>query len=172
MRVTPFIVSKIFIGWILLICIVLTVLLCNIPSEYKTFYRFGPHKDLRILGIQIDNGWKYFGVFLYSFINSVFRAAFHNYLNPWMINNVQDESRPKQHLDRYSVYEIASVCVIYQWTDWLLYMNILLAQIDMMIIEVSADLMMSYVTTYYYLGTPSREFTPLRTISFEQSAAR
>jgi hypothetical protein len=66
-----------------------------------------------------------------------------------MINNVQDEERPKQHLKRYNVFEIATVCVVYNWTDWLLYMNILLAQIDMML----ADLMMSYVTTYYYLGT-------------------
>lgn len=165
MKVTPFVVAKAFIGWILLICIVLTILLCNTSDEYKRFYRFGPHNDLRILGIQIDTGWKYFGVVLYSFVNSIFRTAFHNYLNPWMINNVQDEERPKQHLKRYNVFEIATVCVVYNWTDWLLYMNILLAQIDMMLIEVTADLMMSYVTTYYYLGTPKLQTSTTENLS-------
>jgi hypothetical protein len=73
-----------------------------------------------------------------------------------MINNVQDEDKDKQHLDHYTVYEIAGVSVIYNWLDWLLYMNILLAQIDMMIIEVVGELLISYITTYYYLKTPKR----------------
>ena len=139
-------------------------MLCNTSSEYKKFYKFGPHKDLQILGLQIDNGWKYFGVVVYSFINSIFRAAFHNFLNPWIVNNVQDGTQPKHHLDHYSVYEIVTVCVIYNWTDWLLYMNILLAQIDMMLIEVLADILISYATTYYYLRSDcdySSEFSAL-----------
>lgn len=87
----------------------------------------------------------------YSFVNSIFRTVYHNYLNPWIINNVQDEERCKKHLLKWNVYEITSVSVVYNWTDWLLYMNILLAQVDMMIVEVFADLLMSLVTTYYYL---------------------
>jgi len=160
MNVNPNVVAKVFMGWILFISIILTVLLTNTPKEYKAFYKFGPHDDLRILGIQINTPWKYFGVVSYSFINSIFRAAFHNYLNPWMINNVQDEERSKAHLRRYDVYEIATICVVYNWADWLLYMNILLAQVDMMIIEVVSDLVMSYVTTYYYLGTPRIKHHP------------
>ena len=152
MKITPYIVSKAFITWIMIISIILIILLCNTSGEYKRFYRFGPHSELIILGIKIDTGWKYFGIVLYSFINSIFRTAYHNYLNPWMINNVQDEERPFGHLKIYNVYEIATVCVVYNWTDWLLYMNILLAQIDMMFIEISADLLMSYLTTYYYMG--------------------
>ena len=168
MRINPYIVSKVFIGWIATICVVLIALLNNTSPEYTTFYRFGPHEDLRIMGIKIDTASKYFGIVMYSFINSIFRTAYHNYLNPWMINNVQDEERQKTHLKRYNVYEIATVCVIYNWTDWLLYMNILLAQIDMMLIEVAADLLMSYIVTFYYLRTPLlhieniAELVPLR----------
>jgi len=154
--IQPNIVSKFFIGWICFVCTSLTILLCNTSDIYKSFYRFGPHSDLIILGIQIDTNIKYSCIIAYSFTNSIFRTIFAKYLHPWMINNVQDEDKDKQHLDHYTVYEIAGVSVIYNWLDWLLYMNILLAQIDMMIIEVVGELLISYITTYYYLKTPKR----------------
>lgn len=154
MKMSPFIVSKLFICWLSIIYILLSVLLHNASHEQKTFYRFGPHSDLKILGICIDTDLKYSCLIAYSFINSIFRATLHNYLTPWMINNVQDEQISKKHLNYYNVFEITTISVIYTWTDWLIYMNILLTQIDMMIIEVSGDLIMSYITTYYYLNTP------------------
>jgi hypothetical protein len=154
MNINPFIVSKLFICWIIIIYVLLTALLHNTSQEYKTFYRFGPHSELKILGISIDTDEKYLGVITYSFVNSIFRATLHNYLTPWMINNIQDEEKSKKHLNYYNVFELTTVCVIYTWTDWLIYMNILLTQIDMMIIEVSGDLIMSYITTYYYLINP------------------
>lgn len=157
MKITPFLVSKLFICWLAVIYVLLTVLLHNTCEEYKSFYRFGPHKDLKILGICIDTDLKYFGVVAYSFINSIFRATLHNYLTPWMINNVQDEAKSKKHLSYYNVFEVTTVSVVYTWTDWLIYMNVLLTQIDMMIIEVSGDLIMSYITTYYYLISPIKQ---------------
>lgn len=151
MEINPFVVSKLFICWLVIIYALLTAFLHNTSKEYKSFYRFGPNSDLQILGIRIDTDLKYFGIITYSFINSIFRAILHNYLTPWMINNVQDEDKSKEHLNYYNVFEITTVTVVYTWTDWLIYMNVLLAQIDMMIIEVAGDLIMSYITTYYYL---------------------
>lgn len=156
-KINPFVVSKLFICWIAIIYILLTALLHNTSQEYKSFYRFGPHHELKILGISIDTDLKYFGIIAYSFINSIFRATLHNYLTPWMINNIQDEEKSKKHLSYYNVFELTTVSVIYNWTDWLIYMNILLTQIDMMIIGVSGDLIMSYVTTYYYLTAPIKK---------------
>lgn len=121
----------------------------------KSFYKFGPHDNFIILGIKINTTWKYTGIVVYSFINSLFRAVFHNVLAPWMINNVQDEHKSKMGLKHVTAYEVCSVHVIYNWVDWLLYMNILLAQIDMMIIEIVADLLMTCATTYYYLRPPN-----------------
>lgn len=151
MKINPFTVSKLFICWLVIIYISLTVLLSN--TSNNIFYRFGPNSDLKILGVCIDTNLKYFGIITYSFTNSIFRATLHNYLTPWMINNVQDEDKSKKHLNYYNVFEITTVSVVYTWTDWLIYMNILLTQIDMMIIEISGDLIMSYITTYYYLTT-------------------
>ena len=163
-NVSPYIVSKIFIGWIVIISLVLSFLLVNTNAEKKKFYRFGPHEDLWILGIQINTYWKWMGVVGYSFLNSIFRTVLHNYLNPWIINNIQDEERSKQHLKKWNVYEVTTVAIVYNWTDWLLYMNILLAQIDMMIVEVVADVLMSLGTTYYYLGTPKKNVEGMREV--------
>lgn len=155
------IISRSFITWIVFVLVVLSVMVTNSTDTSKSFYKFGPHENFIILGIKINTGWRYFIIVLYSFVNSLFRAIFHNVLTPWMINNIQDESRDKSNINRTIAYEVTSVHVIFNWVDWLLYMNILLAQIDMMIIEVSADLLMSCATTYYYL----RPQTPITAFS-------
>ena len=152
--ISPYIVSKVFIVWMAIVCLVLTIVLCNTPDKYKTFYKFGPNENLIILGIKIDTYTKYMIIVSYSFINSIFRTIHHSFLSPWMIHNVRDEERDKVHLNHFSVYEISTVLVIYTWLDWLLYMNILLAQVDMVIIETLGELIISCITTYYYLQTP------------------
>jgi hypothetical protein len=148
------ILSKLFIAWIVIVVCGLSAMVSQSDEEYRKFYHVGPRDDLVILGIKINTGGKYIIVVLYSLINSVFRTCYHNVMHPWVINNVQDESRSKTHLNRYQVYEISTINVVYNWVDWLLYMNILLAQIDMMIVEIVADLTTTLVLTRYYLSVP------------------
>ena len=151
------IISKLFMIWVLIIYVVLYNVLKNTTDDYKHFYRFGPNPDLIIMGIQINTMSKYYFLITYSFVNSVFRTIHHNYLHPWILSNVQNETKNKDDLNHYSVYQIVTISTIYNWTDWLLYMNILLSQIDMMIVEIIADLAISYITTYYYLKTPAKK---------------
>jgi hypothetical protein len=147
--------SKLFIAWIAVILCGLAVMVTQSDDEgLLRFYHIGPRDDLVILGIKIDTSGKYMIVIIYSLIGSIFRTCYYNVMQPWIINNVQDESRSKKHLDRYRVYETCTINVIYHWVDWLLYMNILLAQIDMMIVEIIADLMTTLVLTRYYLSVP------------------
>ncbi len=120
-------------------------------SLENKFFNFGPSKDFKIIGICIDTYAKYCIIICYCFANSIFRTLHTNYLHPWIVNNVQDQKADKKGLVKKEVFFIVSISVIYHWTDWLLYMNILLAQIDMLIIEVFADLGMSCITTSYYL---------------------
>lgn len=147
--------------WVIIIYVILYAVLNNTSDKYKEFYRIGPNEDLIIMGIQINTLPKYYFLVTYSFINSVFRTIHHNYLHPWILNNVQNEVKSKEHLNKYVVYQIVTISTIYNWTDWLLYMNILLAQIDMMIVEIVADLGISYVTTYYYLKTSAEKSKPI-----------
>ena len=60
-------------------------------------------------------------------------------------------------------YEVTYVSTIYNWVDWYIYMNLLLAQVDMLLTEILADLIMSGLVTYYYLGSP-----PIKNVEMEE----
>ena len=151
-QLSPRVISRVFMVWMTIIYTTFVIILSNTSDKYKEFYRIGPHEDLVILGIQIDTIPKYWFLVTYSFVNSIFRTLSHSYIRPWILNNIQNEQKEKVNVvDHKLAYEMITISTIYEWTDWLLYMNILLSQIDMMIVEIIAELGISYCTTYYYL---------------------
>lgn len=122
-------------------------------KEQMNFYSFGPNEHLKIMGFIIDDYEKYFAVVVYCFINSMFRTLYQSVLHSWLINNIQDECKKKHVGLRGFAYEVTCVTTIYNWFDWYIYMNILLSQIDMVLFEICADLIMSNTLTSYYLTT-------------------
>lgn len=144
-------VSKAICGWMIVVIISMASLSGYMDDTQRKFYRFGPGPNLKVLGLTIDSAGRYIGVVSYSFINSAFRTLHHNVLQPWLVNTIQDDTRHKpKHIHRLA-FEITTIATIYQWFDWFIYMNMLLAQIDMVVVEVVADLIMSICTTAYYL---------------------
>lgn len=117
----------------------------------KSFYRIGPHSNLSLLGFTIDTETKYALVIAYCIANSAIRTVQQEVLSPWLINHVRDSDRCKSSDVRKYAYEITTVNTLYQWVDWLLYMNILLSQIDMVVIETLTNLIATNFTTYLYL---------------------
>jgi hypothetical protein len=77
-------------------------------------------------------------------------------LNPWLINNVQNINIVKPKQISGFAYEVTYVVTIYNWVDWYVYMNLLLAQVDLFLTEMFADVLMSSLTTYYYLNTEAK----------------
>lgn len=152
-RSVQYLVCRAISIWMLVVTCTILGLSKYASGDQKKFYRFGPNSDLKILGLNIDNGGKYFGVVIYCFINSMFRTLYQSILHAWLINNVQDESKEKPRNIKGFAYEVTCVTTIYMWFDWFIYMNILLSQIDMVLIEICADLLMSVTTTMYYLKT-------------------
>lgn len=146
-------VIKSFILWLLFIfCALLLVLLFNKENTtYSSFYNTGPSNNLIILGIVIDTKLKYSCLVLFCSVNSCFRTLSHNFLASWLINNVQDNKANKETLNRSIVYSASIINVIYTWVDWLLYMNILLSQIDLFFCEVLSDIIVTCVCNNYYL---------------------
>lgn len=119
--------------------------------DEKSFYNFGPNDNLIILGFKINTNLKYTFVISYCFINSIFRTLYNSILHSWLINNIQDETKDKPVEIRRLAYEITCVTTIYAWFDWFIYINVLLSQIDMVLVEICADLIVSIITTTYYL---------------------
>lgn len=151
------IVSRWVLSWMIFIIISLSVIKIkyggredkNGDEDY--FYKMGPNIHLMIMGIRIDTYGKYFIVVSYCFVNSMSRTLCNNVLHSWLINQVQDETKDKKMISKRFAYEITCSTTIYFWFDWFIYMNILLSQIDMILIEIMTDLVMSLMTTNYYL---------------------
>ena len=140
--------------WIVLVITVLGVLLEKEDLLGTHVYRMGPNPDLYILGFCVDTVGKYVAVAAFCFVNSAIRTINGEILRSWITNQVQDISKPIR-VTTFEAYTISCVASVFGWFDFFMYMNILLAQVDMMFIEISADLVMTILVTAYYLtGNP------------------
>ena len=144
------IVGKGILLWMIFISGGLTYLVKSNDLDTK-IYRFGPGPELVILGFSIDTLPKYLSIAAFCLVNSGIRTLNNVILHSWITNQVRDVSKPVT-VSGFSAYEISYISSVYNWFDFFMYMNILLAQIDMMFIEIGADLIMTGLLTRYYLG--------------------
>ena len=149
------VVSRVITLWIIAVTMFLAFTLSNTKDSDMSMYRFGPHDDLFIIGICIDTYEKYFALVIYCSVNTCFRNMSHNIIGSWITLNVQDNTKEgrtaKMTLNRWNAYEITNIYTIYYWFDWFIYIHLLLAQIDIVIIEVLADLATNAAVTTWYL---------------------
>ena len=156
-------VSRVIAAWMIFI---LTILLSYIFANTEqfvgdtSFYRFGPNPELVILGITIDTPEKYGLIVLYAIINTVIRNLDHSIIAPWITLNVQNiNAQPTEDTekkDTHKQFEISIINTIYSWFDWLIYINMLLAQVDMFLLETITDVIAIYFVTRWYIK--NREF--------------
>lgn len=144
-------IAKGVLVWMLFISTVVGLMLKSAPKTLLTFYRFGPQDDLIIMGIVIDTNIKYMAIALFCIINSFIRSIETDVLHAWLINNVQDKEVPKPENIRRIAYEISVIHSMYYWWDWFVYMNILLAQFDLFLLEMISSIITSIITTHMYL---------------------
>ena len=140
---------------------ILTILLSYIFANTEqfvgdtSFYRFGPNPELVILGITIDTPEKYGLIVLYAVINTVIRNLDHSIIAPWITLNVQNiNAQPTEDTekkDTHKQFEISIINTIYSWFDWLIYINMLLAQVDMFLLETITDVIAIYFVTRWYI---------------------
>ena len=146
------IISRINILWMIIIVISIISLYSSMDSNQVQYYRFGPNSNLIIFGISINTYIKYIISMIYLCINCFIRTLNHNILTPWIINSVQDITIKKHNNIHFIAYEINYVITIYSWIDFYIYINILLAQVDMLLIEILCNVFISGFITKYYLN--------------------
>ena len=113
-------------------------------------FQIGPNENLIIFGVVIDTATKYLAMVSFCFVNSGIRTLNHNILQPFIINVIQDKEN-KMAITYKQSYELSFVYTIYNWFDFFMYMNILMSQIDMLFIEITADLIITFVLTTDYV---------------------
>lgn len=146
-------VAKGILLWIVFIIFMMSLLIQDNSSH---FFQVGPNKNLRIFGVIIDTSLKYTIVVGYTICSTVIRTLQQEVLLPWIIQNVQNDNEKNEYIKSHA-YEVILIDVTYRWFDWIMYMNILLSQIDMTIVEMVGNLVTSYYMTKYYLGYVKKE---------------
>lgn len=141
-------ISRYLGGWMLLVSLVLFACVHQAPSD--TFFRMGPHADLVLFGLAIDTFPKYLVVVLYTSVSTVVRTLQQEVLRPWIIQQVQND-RPKTGAVRRDAFWVVATETIFIWFDWFMYINILVAQADLMLVEMVGNLVVSLYTTWCYL---------------------
>lgn len=147
------IVAKGILGWITLISIFLggLALTGDGTGEDNGFFKIGPNERLRLFGRPINTLGRYFLVVFYTMVSTVVRTLQQEVVSPWIIQSVQNNEIKSEYVLRYGML-VVIVNVTYIWVDWFMYINILLAQVDLLVIEMAGNVAMSMYTTGLYLG--------------------
>jgi hypothetical protein len=78
-------------------------------------------------------------------------------VTPWITLNVQNTNQSitqsKVSNNNREQYEICIFNTMYTWFDWLIYIHMLLAQADMVLIEMTTDVIATCIVTHWYIKT-------------------
>lgn len=133
------------------------------------FFAVGPRDDLVILDIKINTFGRYAVVIMYTVISTVARTVLQEIVGPWLIQSVQND-KPKDEYTKKWAQEVAFGECVYRWFDWFMYMHILMAQVDMMVVELIGNLVAVFYTTRMYMRPKPVEAEELLPISETPSA--
>ena len=86
----------------------------------------------------------------YTIISAGMRALEMQVITPWVLKYVQTVDSKTDYARRHA-QEVVLIQTLYKWIDWLAYTIVLLTQIDLFVIEMTADLIISYFITAYYM---------------------
>jgi hypothetical protein len=145
--------TRLLEGWMTGIITAISVLLSK-ETSLDSFYRFGPSDTLVVIGLKINTYSIYACVLIYCFINTCIRNLNNQIVAPWITNVIHDTTVSKDHLSRTLIYEIVTISAVYTWVDWFIYINLLFAQIDMVIVEICTELIVTGFVTRMYLAIP------------------
>lgn len=144
-------VNKALLGWAAFCSLFLGIAVGVASDNSSTkFFTFGPREDLVILDVKINTGWRYSVVIGYTVVSTIARTVLQEIVSPWLIQTVQND-KPKDAYARRHAQEVAFGEVAYRWFDWFMYMHILMAQVDMMIVELIGNIIVVVYTTRMYL---------------------
>lgn len=140
--------SRILIAWM----VVLTfILFFNFPKENRDggFFAIGPNDNFVFMEIKINTLSKYFLLVLSMCLNTCIRNLNQDILNPWLIQNVQNEN--KLTYSNATAYEITIVNGMFTWFDYIFCLNLVIIQIDMILIQIFVDTIANAVITKIYI---------------------
>ena len=119
-------------------------------------YRIGPNPSFIILGVTIDTVQKYTMLCLYVITNIIIRNMNFNIISPWLIQNVQNTHTIQ--MPTAQIYQISVCFTLYGWVDSIIYINMILSQFDVILLEIMTDVLINiYITRNYLMNKDKLE---------------
>jgi len=144
-------ITRIILFWILSISSLIFYYNTTYNADTNSIFKYGPNNSLIILYIPINTPTRYIIVVLFCLFNSIIRSCNQNILHSWITNEILDLNN-NNVVDKRLCYEITVISSLYNWFDFFMYMNILMSQIDLFLVESLSDVLVSMFITNYYLG--------------------
>lgn len=139
----PLYVSRIISVWIFCIGMGISY------NFFITPFRIGPNPSFIILGVTIDTIQKYMMLCLYVITNIIIRNMNFNIISPWLIQNVQNTHALQ--MPTAQIYQISVCFTLYGWVDSIIYINMILSQFDVILLEIMTDVLINIYITRNYL---------------------
>jgi hypothetical protein len=135
------------------------------------FFRAGPGPGVVVFGAAVDT-WlcssrfarrakekpKYACLLGFCVVNSAVRTVYSESLAPWLVTRVQGSWGPSPLSGgggpepQALAYEVTVVHALYPWFDWLVSVNVLLVQADVLVVEAACNVVTSVLITRGYLA--------------------
>lgn len=161
----PHAVARALLLWIGVIGGVLLLAAASVGSEHdddntvasSRFFTAGPNSQLVLLGVPIHTWPRYMGVVVYTLGSTCFRTLHSEVLSPWIVTRVQTTDAKSKYAETHAV-TVVMTSVVFTWLDWFMYLNILLAQLDFLVVEVLGNVVVTlYITHSYMRGGGGRD---------------
>lgn len=89
--------------------------------------------------LKLDTWTRWSAVSVYTFLNHAISGTAGNVVDPWIMNEVQDDSHSRLRFSKRKAFFMIIFYKIAGWIDYVLYLVIALSRLDLMIIGMAAD---------------------------------
>lgn len=135
------------LAWMSFACIVFY----QLGAFHMHFMTFGPSDKTVFMGMTIDTWNKWYCLAIFSFLNTSTNEFLGNALQPWFQNTIQDHKCRFIPYTKTTCMSIILLYDVYTHVMSIFGIYLLFSQIDFLIIRCVADMLVTILTTIWFL---------------------
>lgn len=120
-------------------------------KDESTFLMCGPNNHNKLFGVPLDNWHKWSAVALYTFIATCIASFSGDAIFPFVSNVIMDPKTKYIPYSKFTCLMIIQTFTIYEVCFHVIGTFVALTQIDFTLIRITADLLINYYTTGWFL---------------------
>jgi hypothetical protein len=135
------------ITWMCIACIVFY----KLGAFHMKFMAFGPSENTLFMGMIIDTWEKWYCLAIFSFTNTATNEFLGTALVPWFQNTIQDHKSKYLPYSKATCMAIIMAYDVYTHVMSIFGIYLLFSQIDFLIIRCVADVLITFITTTWFM---------------------